>query len=238
MPLKPAPASVDPEQAAHDAALASLKANEIVRLARIEGKLGLPTGYYQTLEKEGSDWEFAIKLVVLLEAALGAVLAARLQNPAVLRHCDRLNLGGQTGKLELAKDLGVLEEAERKAFSALVEIRNGFAHRVANVRRNLEDYAKAQDMQTLRRLGLAMMMVPRDREAEADFLFTPRQFPVAMRYVMWTSGSMLIDALATQDAHAEAEAARLQWLRPADGTNPIATLADLYTYGQPKPEAN
>lgn len=57
---------------------------------QIEKKLKLSAGYFDALLLEGSDWEFAIKLVVLLEAALGHVLATRLQNEAVRRHCGLL----------------------------------------------------------------------------------------------------------------------------------------------------
>lgn len=43
-------------------------------LTRIERKLGLPPGFVMALKTEGTDWEFAIKVGVVIEAALGRVI--------------------------------------------------------------------------------------------------------------------------------------------------------------------
>lgn len=87
----------------HDQADQHAAEDDREQLARIEAKLGIPNGYYLSLRQDGTDWEFAIKLVVLLEAALGRVIAEHLHNPAINDHCESLSIGGRTGKVALAK---------------------------------------------------------------------------------------------------------------------------------------
>lgn len=194
------------------------------RLARIEEKLGVPHGYYQSLRDNGSDWEFAIKLVVLLEAALGLVIASKLQNDAMRDHCDRLNLVGRTGKLALAEALGVLRPAEVKAFAALAETRNRFAHKVSNINSDLPTFAAQLPEGERDGACKRLLMIPQSVENELAFLWKGEGNILLFRFAMWRAGALLLDALATQDAKAEDERERLwkqerqhQW-----------TLRDLY----------
>lgn len=176
----------------------------------MEEKLGLPPGYFPAMRGEGSDWEFAIKLVVLLEAALGHVLAAHLQTDAVRRHCERLNLsGGRVSKLGLAEDLGILSDAERKAFAALADIRNTFAHRVENINGNLTDFASQMPERAFETTVKAVMLIPPDVANDVRFLWHPQSDKVGLfRYFMWCGASLLLNSLAQQGKHAEAEAQR------------------------------
>lgn len=219
---------------AHDHALAELRSEELLRLARIEGKLGVPHGYYQTLRDTGSDWEFAIKLIVLLEAALGTVIAAKLQHDAMRNHCDRLNLVGRTGKIDLAVGLEILKPEEANSLAVLAEIRNRFAHKVANIDRDLVSFAGGLPTAELAKYCRTAMMVPKDMESKVSFLWENPQAPEAFRYLLWTAGSMLLDALATQDANAEAEAERrnvLEQTAKAALSQPTFKLADLFHTG-------
>jgi hypothetical protein len=76
----------------------------------IEKTLGLPRQLFASLLDEPSDWSFVIKLAVMLEAALTQVISSRLDTPELQRHLARLNLDGRTGKLQLAIDLGVIDQ--------------------------------------------------------------------------------------------------------------------------------
>lgn len=219
-----------PEPAEDTKAVQHLKADELARLARIEGKLGVPHGYYQSLLENGSDWEFAIKLVVLLEAALGAVIAAKLQNDVMREHCDRLNLVGRTGKLDLAVGLQVLKPEEASAFAILAEVRNRFAHRVQNINSNLETFARSLPKGDLPRYLRTVMMVPKESQKEVEFLWETEHAPRLFRHVLWTGGSMVLDALATQDAKADAEQTRRDWW--ASSAKRPWTLEDLFLVGQ------
>lgn len=184
---------------------------------QIEAKLGLPIGYFESMKEAGSDWEFSIKLVVLLEAALGHVLAAQLQNDAVKRHCERLNLsGGRVSKLGLAEDLGVLTDAERKSFTVLADIRNTFAHRVENIGGNLESFARQLTDNTYESMVRAILMVPPEMVKDVRFLWAPKDMHAWMfRTQMWLGATLLLTALAKQDRHASAEAQRRKDLEAA-----------------------
>lgn len=219
----------------HDAALQALRADELARLARIEQKLGVPAGYYQRLGTEGTDWEFSIKLLVLLEAALGAVIAAKLQNGSVREHCERLSLDGRAGKLGLAEDLGILRAEERRAFSTLAFVRNTFAHRVANIAADLESFSKTLPEQEIAKLCKAAMMVPKDMEDKVKFLWEPPSVHKTFRYLLWASGSILLHTLATQDMHAETEAQRRKDLELAAAAHNAGNfgLATLFSHTRP-----
>lgn len=214
-PAHPNNADARSDAEAEQRAVAELETNELARLARIEGKLSLPHGYYQSLKAEGSDWEFSIKLVVLLETALGAVIAAKLQNNAMRDHCERLGLAGRAGKIALAEDLGVLQADECKAFGVLADVRNRFAHKIANIRGDLQTFAAALHPGERARICQTAMMIPRERTTYFAFLWNNENMVLLFRHVLWLSGSMLLDALATQDAHAEAEATRRDWMETA-----------------------
>ena len=55
-------------------------------LANIESRLGIPAGFIQSLFSESSDWEFIVKLSVLIEAAVTRSIVTKLGNPAVFDH--------------------------------------------------------------------------------------------------------------------------------------------------------
>lgn len=192
----------------------------------MEERLGLPEGYFKSLRDQGSDWEFSIKLVVLLEAALGHVLAAHLQTDAVRRHCERLNLsGGRVSKLGLAEDLGLLSDSERKAFSALADIRNTFAHRVENINGDLKAFAAQMPEKVFENTVKAVMLIPADIANDVRFLWHPQTDKVSMfRYFMWSGASLLLNALALQDKRADAEARR---------RNEVEQAAKAYREGMP-----
>lgn len=202
---------------------------EAAQLARLEKKLGIPEGVYLSLRKEGSDWEFAIKLMVLLEAALGRVIAEHLHNPAMNDHCNSLNMNGRSGKVALAEALGLIDEAERKTFLALAEIRNAFAHKLENISGNLEDFASRLEPQRLGNLLKVCLTVPKRLEDKVSFLWRDSQ-PGFLRPYMWMGGNNLLVTLAFQDQAAERERARRHALEAANhaiGGNP-STLADLF----------
>lgn len=225
------------------------EAEEIARMKRIEGKLGLPGGYYNAMVDTGSDWDFAIKLVVLVEAALGRVIAAHLNNQAVTGHCERLSLDGRAGKLTLAQDLDLLRADEARAVSAMAFVRNRFAHRVESIEGNLTDYAQGLPAQELHRLVKHLLMVPKDLEQQVHFLWTNEHTTSLFRHIMWTSGSMVLDVLARHDMKAEAEAARRErieqsWMLSQGGLAGLfqsqagqTKLADLLTLGAETPLA-
>lgn len=217
-----------PTQEEHDAELAKIENESFAHMGRIEQKLRLPNGYYRSLRDGGSDWEFAIKLVVVLEAALGAVIAAHAHNQVLAEHCSRLGLEGRAGKLNLAVDLGVLTKPERTAFQALAVIRNSFAHHVESIERSLEDFANSLPLDLRQKTLREILQVPTEIEDHVKFLWEPEEILAPLfRKMMWTAGSMLLQGLAMQDVKAEVEAERRKSLE--DGT--LWSLGDLFRTG-------
>jgi hypothetical protein len=97
-----------------------------------EESVGLPRGFAGGLA-QGDDWSFIIKLSALIDAALTWALAARFNADPVLEdHLARLNVGGPTGKLELAKDAGLIDKQIAKFIDKLQQLRNKNAHDIRN----------------------------------------------------------------------------------------------------------
>lgn len=186
-----------------------------------------------SLRGDGSDWEFAIKLVVLIEAALGHVIAAKLQNDAMRDHCDRLNLVGRTGKIDLALALDVLQPAEAKAMATLAEIRNRFTRKVANVTLDLSTFAANLPKGEMPSMLKRLLMIPAEVEESLRFMYEGEGTERLFRISMWMSGMLFLDALSAQDEHAEVEAERRRLWEP--GTGHAWTLAGLWRDGQAVP---
>lgn len=211
-----------------------LSAEQIEQLTYIEGKLGLPVGFCQSLRNTGTDWEFSIKSVVILVAALATVIASHLNNDAVLAHIEKLNLdGGRTGKLELAESLGVLTRIERKAFATIADIRNRFAHKVVNIASDLPTYARSIKVEDLEAIQKRLLMIPPESEKEAEHLWRGEQVARFLRITLFISASWLLNTLAHQDQHAQVEAERRKWLEKNFGGN--GTLAGLFHWEQANP---
>ena len=173
-----------------------LDAKAIEQLTHIEEKLGLPIGFYSGLRNQGSDWEFSIKLVVILEAALAAVIAASLHNEAVAAHVDKLNLdGGRTGKLDLAESLGVLSTIERRAFATIANIRNRFAHKVEHITLDLQTFAESLQQGDLEGMQKRLLMIPPEAERESERLWRGEHVTRFMRLTLFISGSWLLATL-------------------------------------------
>lgn len=205
----------------------------LAKLAGIEKKLGVPEGFTRSLFDEGTDWEFAVKLIVLLEGALTKVLTAHLHNDAVEKHIQRLNLNGRSSKVALAQDLGILTKAESKAMLALAEIRNAFAHRVENISGDLAQFAKAMPEQDRANFVKAGLMVPEEMVEGIKFLWGEEAFHLHLRPLMWSIGESLLAVLATQDEHAGRERRRRVWLEQATKVGERHfTLVDLFRHGQ------
>jgi len=143
---------------------------------------------------------------VLIEAALGRVIAAKLGNEAVVGHCERLGLDGRAGKLSLAQDLGVLQKDEARAISAMAFVRNSFAHRVENIEGDLTNYVQELPKEEMHRLVKHLLMISKELEQQVDFVWKGKHTAGLFRHIMWSSGALILDTLARHDMKAEAEA--------------------------------
>jgi hypothetical protein len=106
----------------------------------LENLLGLTAGFVKELIDEKDDWAFIIKLAVIVEATLGKVINEFLQNPLIERHIRVLPMDGRTGKIQLARDLGIIGPNSMARLRAIVEIRNDFAHGLGVIQLSIEGY--------------------------------------------------------------------------------------------------
>jgi hypothetical protein len=105
--------------------------------ATLERRIGIPEGFFWSLSMEENDWAYIVKLSVICEAALTHMLVLAVGNTQLHEHFSDLT---QSRRLELAKQLGVLSDADRYTLGAISQVRNSFAHRVENLTGSLRDY--------------------------------------------------------------------------------------------------
>lgn len=106
----------------------------------LENLLGLTAGFVKDLLDEKDDWAFIIKLAVVVEASLGKVVNAYLQNPSMEKHVRMLPMDGRTGKIQLARDLGIIGPKAMARLRAIAEIRNDFAHNPGVIQLSIKEY--------------------------------------------------------------------------------------------------
>lgn len=80
------------------------------------------------------DWSFVIKSHALLEAAVTQMLVEHLGETKLKGYIERLPLSdSQMGKIVIAKQLGLLDEKQRKFIRWFSELRNILVHKIENV---------------------------------------------------------------------------------------------------------
>ncbi len=106
----------------------------------LERDIGVPEGFLSSLA-ELDDWSCVIKVHAVLEAALTHALVGVLGRVELHDILSRLELSGaRTGKIEIAKVLGILGSEERRFIRALSELRNQLVHDIANVAFSFKAY--------------------------------------------------------------------------------------------------
>lgn len=105
--------------------------------ATLEQRIGIPEGFFWSLSNEENDWAYVVKLSVICEAALTHMLVLAVGNAKLYEHFGDLP---QSRRLELAKQLGILSDADRHTLGAIAQVRNSFAHKVENLTGSLRNY--------------------------------------------------------------------------------------------------
>lgn len=92
------------------------------------------------------DWSFIIKSHALLEAAVTQMLVEYLGESQLKTYIERLPLSdSQLGKIVIAKQLGLLDEKERKFIRWFSELRNILVHKIENVNFNIQEHFQLLD---------------------------------------------------------------------------------------------
>ncbi len=95
---------------------------------------------------QGDDWSFVIKTQALLEACITEAVLVRLGDNRIKKTVENLPLvGDEASKLQFAKDLGLLDGAQRRFIKRMAALRNRLAHRVEYVSFKFPDYVASLD---------------------------------------------------------------------------------------------
>ena len=79
----------------------------------------------------GDDWSFVIKAQALIEACVTQAIVIRLGENRIIKMIEVMPLvGDEVSKLKIAKDLNILNSAQRKFVIHMATLRNRLAHRV------------------------------------------------------------------------------------------------------------
>lgn len=106
-------------------------------LKDLERENRLPRGYLVALMDADSDWDFIVKLSIVLEALLTRAI---LQEAGSSLNYKCVSKESQNERLSRAKRLGLIDKTERKMLGSISEIRNAFVHRIENLTRPLSEY--------------------------------------------------------------------------------------------------
>jgi hypothetical protein len=153
------------------------------QLSELEARIGLPLGFCEGLREEPTDWSFVIKLHALFEAAITQLLVGKLARPELSELVSQMDMGHpRTGKIQMAKALGVLEEEERRFVRYLSMLRNDLVHNVGNVTFTFDDYPKSLDTNKRRELVQAVAWAKDAPPEVAEYLLK------TLRTQFWVMG--------------------------------------------------
>ena len=94
----------------------------------------------------GDDWSLAIKAQALVEACVTQALLIRLGDERIRKTVEVMPLvGGEVSKLQFAKDLQVMDAAQRRFAKRLAALRNRLAHRIDCVNFSFSEYIESLD---------------------------------------------------------------------------------------------
>ena len=118
-------------------------------IPQLEAHLGIQPGFFESLDDDKeNDWSFVIKLHALIDAAVSNLLTESLWRSELSDLFARLDISNKaTGKAAFVKQLGLLEEPERRFMSSMSELRNQLVHDVRNVDFDFEKYVSDMNEQ-------------------------------------------------------------------------------------------
>ena len=94
----------------------------------------------------GDDWSFVIKTQALLEACITEAILIKLGDERIRRTVETMPLAGEeVSKLQLTKDLNLMDTSQRRFVKKIASLRNKLAHRVEYVNFAFPDYIASLD---------------------------------------------------------------------------------------------
>lgn len=167
----------------------------------LEASIGLKQGFFSLLLKE-DDWSFVIKIHALYEAAVSSLLLNSIGHKKLENFISRLELGDKSrGKLRLIKELGILNDRERKFIHSLSRIRNSFVHDVKNTQTSIEDYLNSLDKKERKDYIDTFSFTYSDYVEIAEFKVEEKVFTAEnLKIAIWHQSIYILFAIATISA--------------------------------------
>jgi hypothetical protein len=119
-------------------------------LSTIREQLGSHLDFVMKLT-EGDDWSFVIKAQALIEASVSHAVLTQLGDQRIRKTVEIIPLAGDSvSKLQLAKDLSLLDAGQRRFVKRLAMLRNRLAHRIDCLDFDFHKYIESLDRDGLR----------------------------------------------------------------------------------------
>lgn len=171
----------------------------------LERRLGVSPGFLQSLQNDENSWSFLVRLVVFVQAAMAHAVAHSLGRSELESYFARMNLGArQGGLLDLAKKMRLIDSRDVAYVDALSEVRNRFAHKLANIDSSLSVFFASLPQEDFERLvrklvpGSHPEKFPRNRSTPAMLVVL-----TGMSSTIWWGAVGLCSKLATSAIDAE-----------------------------------
>lgn len=119
----------------HAGDTASRVMNTVLKDLERENKL--PPGYLTSLKRVDTDWDYFVKLALILEALLTRAIVLESGDPASYDSTSKMSQGK---RLQRAGEYALLDEVERKMLFTIAMVRNDFVHQLENLTRPLSAY--------------------------------------------------------------------------------------------------
>lgn len=160
----------------------------------LEAYLGLPNGFFHKLQLE-DDWTLVIKLFSLIESSCSSLLADEVGRPETIDAFSQVPMGTtKAGKLAFLQSLQLLSKQQLQFIQTLGELRNKFAHNVANTQKSLVQiigtYNGDKKRQCFKTLGMGATVVFHGTEQTAADLAKEKP---AM--IIWVSAINLLEMI-------------------------------------------
>ncbi|WP_180188396.1 hypothetical protein [Achromobacter insuavis] len=107
-----------------------------IALKDLEMENKLPAGYFTELRMSDSDWDFIVKIGLVLEALIARAVALEIGRPLTY---NKLNKETHHDRLMLAHKKGLVDKVELRMLKTIAELRNAFVHRLENLTRSLRN---------------------------------------------------------------------------------------------------
>ena len=112
--------------------------------AVVHAALGIDAAFMEKLISTSEDLQFLVTLAVIVEGATAEALRRKISNNVVFDWVLD-NVRSHAARLQLAKNLNLIQDETFKSLKKLAEIRNQYAHGSHNLKKTLVDFYNSQE---------------------------------------------------------------------------------------------